>query len=67
MQGTGEHPARDPWGKEFTATYCPDRHKVAGKTLAGGFCFILDGFQGDADFIAALFSLNSHCDELVPF
>lgn len=53
------HPATDPWGAAFSDSYCPDRLKVAGKPIAGQFHFILDGFQGDADFIAALFSLKS--------
>jgi hypothetical protein len=31
---------------------------MAGTLIAGGWKFVLDGFQGDQDFIAALFSLN---------
>ena len=41
------------------ASYYPDRRAVAGKPIAGGFRFVLDGVQGDADFIAHMFKLNS--------
>ena len=56
--GLGKHPHEDPWSKPFSKTYCPDRLKLAGSALAGPFTFVLDGIQGDADFVASLFSLK---------
>lgn len=57
--GTGVYPSCDPWGKAFSETYEPSRAALAGSLLAGGWKFVLDGFQGDADFIAHIFTLNS--------
>ena len=31
---------------------------MAGKPIAGGFKFVLDGVQGDADFMAHIFDLK---------
>ena len=57
-QGLGKHPHEDPWGEKFSEDYCPERFLRAGTALAGPFTFILDGIQGDADFIASLFTLQ---------
>lgn len=57
-QGLGKHPHEDPWGKKFSEDYYPERFSRAGTALAGPFTFILDGIQGDADFIASLFTLQ---------
>lgn len=54
----GRHPERDPWGKKFGFSYHPERARMANQQLAGGFKFILDGIQGDADFVSAMFQLN---------
>ena len=56
--GVGRHPAEDPWQRPFSPSYYPNRHKIAGSPISGRFTFCLDGVQGDADFIAALFELK---------
>ena len=56
--GLGIHPHCDPWGRAFSETYFPNRWRKAGSRLSGRFNYVLDGVQGDADFIAAVFSLN---------
>ena len=57
-QGLGVHPHEDPWGVPFSESYCRDRWLRAGSRLCGPYTFALDGIQGDADFVAALFQLN---------
>ena len=57
-QGLGIYPSSDPWGRPFTEEYYPERMKQAGLALCGSFKYILDGIQGDADFVAAMFLLN---------
>lgn len=61
-QGNGEYPAVDPWGVEFSATYTPERQKVANTRIMGPWHACLDGVQGDADFIAHLFHLKRRFD-----
>lgn len=56
--GLGVHPHSDPWGVAFGADYCPDRARKAGSPISGCWTYALDGIQGDADFIAAIFSLS---------
>lgn len=56
--GLGVHPHSDPWGFAFGGDYCPDRARKAGSPISGCWTYALDGIQGDADFIAAIFSLN---------
>ncbi len=58
--GLGLHPEFDPWGRPFDSDYYPEYFKKKGTPLAGPFTFILDGVQGDADFIAAMFQLNRY-------
>lgn len=58
FSGQGTFPYTDPWGRPFDESYFPDRLRVAGTRIAGQFTFVLDGVQGDADFIAHIFSLN---------
>ena len=54
------HPDCDPWGQAFSPTYEAERYRKAGTPIAGGqFYGILDGVQGDADFIAHIFDLQS--------
>lgn len=57
-QGLGIHPHQDPWGQPFSEAHHPKRFAVAGSRLSGEFTYALDGVQGDADFVAALFNLN---------
>ena len=57
-QGLGVYPSSDPWGRPFTEEYYPERMKQAGLALCGPFKCVLDGIQGDADFVAAMFLLN---------
>ena len=56
--GLGVHPHQDPWDRPFTEEYFPDRWLKAGQRLSGPFTYVLDGVQGDADFISAMFQLN---------
>ncbi len=56
--GLGVHPECDPWGKKFSADYYPNRYEIAGTRISGPFTYCLDGIQGDADFVASLFSLQ---------
>ena len=58
MQGIGLHPSQDPWNIPFSETYYPELWKIAGSRIAGPWTFCLDGVQGDADFIAAIFDLK---------
>ena len=51
IQGLGVWPSHDP-------CCSPLNSEMAGKRLCGPFCFVLDGLQGDADFIASLFELQ---------
>jgi hypothetical protein len=52
----------DPWGQAFDDMYEPQRAKRAGQQIAGGWKFVLAGFQGDADFISHLFFLEKSLD-----
>lgn len=52
------YPSCDPWGRCFDANYMPSRAKLAGNAITGPYHFILDGFQGDADWIAKTFQLT---------
>lgn len=56
--GLGLHPEVDLWGRPFDLHYYPNYFRKKGTPLAGPFKFVLDGVQGDADFIAAIFELN---------
>ena len=58
LEGLGVHPDTDPWGRRFSADFHADRWTIAGTPIAGRWTFCLDGVQGDADFVAAMFSLN---------
>lgn len=62
--GQGTHPHCDPWGWEFSPEYECERWKKAGSRLAGPYTFVLDGIQGDADFIAAMFNLKRHMNKI---
>ena len=54
LKGTGVFPAADPWGKEFTREYHRKRFEVAGQKICGQFRVVLDGIQGDQDYIRVL-------------
>ena len=58
LPGKGLHPECDPWGCSFSETYHPNRAQKANTRIAGRFHMVLDGVQGDADFIAAIFKLK---------
>ena len=58
MKGLGVHPHTDPWGRCFSMDFHPDRWKLAGTPLSGNYVYCLDGVQGDADFVAAMFGLK---------
>lgn len=58
MQGCGIHPSADPWGRPFDMSYYPALASAAGKPICGPYKFILDGMQGDADYVAHTFSLT---------
>lgn len=57
--GLGVHPLADPWGTPFSDHYNPDRYQRAGTRICGDYTACMDGIQGDADFVAAMFGLNS--------
>lgn len=61
------HPDRDPWDRPFSADYERGRWEKAGTRLAGPFTFVLDGVQGDADFVAAMFGLQRAMTTMVSF
>ena len=42
----------------FTDYHFPERKGKSGTRLAGHYRFALDGIQGDADFVAAMFNLQ---------
>ena len=54
--GNGLYPYHDPWGRSFTKDYCKSRWALRGQPIAGGYRAILEGIQGDQDFIRILFS-----------
>ena len=58
LPGRGFHPECDPWGRPFSENYHSNRAQKANTRIAGRFHMVLDGVQGDADFIAAIFKLN---------
>ena len=60
MRGIGVHPSADPWGRDFNQDYYPRRFDKAGTRISGDFTYALDGIQGDADFVAAIFNLQRY-------
>ena len=56
--GTGVYPAVDPFGTEFSSSYMPQRHKLAGRRIAGDFVCIFDGLQADLEFVKKVFCLQ---------
>ena len=52
-QGSGTYPSVDAWGENFK-----DRHRSApsGQRIAGDYVAVLEGVQGDQDFIRILFN-----------
>ena len=60
--GTGCFPTTDPWGREFTKTFHPQRMKLGGKKICGDFVAILEAVQADQDFIRILFKPDRPLD-----
>ena len=56
--GAGTYPTADPYGRPFSTSYMPDRHRVGGKPIAGEYRFLFDGVQADQDYCRLLFGLN---------
>lgn len=54
--GTGRYPSHDPWNKPFSKDYCKSRWVLSGQLIADGYTSVLEGIQGDQDFIRILFS-----------
>ena len=52
-QGDGVYPETDPWGGEFKDRW---RASLAGQRIAGQYVSVLEGIQGDQDFIRILFN-----------
>lgn len=52
-RGRGVWPDRDPWGESFGDSYFPDMKELAGQALCGGWRAVLDGLQGDQDWLVA--------------
>lgn len=67
LWGHGVHPHKDPWDREFSADYERERWAKAGTRLAGPFTFVLDGVQGDADFVSAMFGLQRDMARMASF
>lgn len=55
IPGAGLWPSTDWNGKPFSPSHYPRWHKLAGTELAGGWRGILDGIQGDQDFLHKVF------------
>lgn len=55
IPGAGIWPSHDWNGKPFSPSHYPRWHKLAGTELAGGWRGILDGIQGDQDFLHKVF------------
>lgn len=53
---SGLWPSADPWGKEFSSAYMPEWARLAGSLLAGGFRGVLDGVQGDQEWVFKTFA-----------
>lgn len=56
------YPSVDPWGNEFPEG--SKRWKMAGRQIASQYRAVLEGIQGDQDFIRILFQPNRL---LIPF
>ena len=54
--GTGRYPSHDPWNRPFSKDYCKSRWVLSGQWIADGYTSVLEGIQGDQDFIRILFS-----------
>ena len=57
-RGDGRYPAEDPWGHRFSSSYYPHRAGIAGQPIAAGFRAVVDGFQGDQEWVKKMFSLT---------
>ncbi len=53
--GTGVYPSHDPWGRAFSKEYDKRRFQLSGQRIAGQYVGILDGVQGDQDYIRVMF------------
>lgn len=49
--GTGRHPYADPWGVPFSDSYWPDLYAAAGSQIAARWRGVLDGLQGDQEWL----------------
>ena len=58
FQGNGLWPTHDWDGKKFTKTHYPKWHSLAGTQLCGGWRGVLDGIQGDQDFLHKVFNFK---------
>lgn len=58
FQGSGLWPTHDWDGKKFTKTHYPKWHSLAGTQLCGGWRGVLDGIQGDQDFLHKVFNFK---------
>ena len=56
--GTGRYPSKDPFGQDFSADYMPERWKLSGQFIAGGYFAVLDGIQSDQEFLKRIFNLK---------
>lgn len=54
--GIGRFPSCDPWGQPFSKQYYPHRMALANQRIAGDYVAVLEGIQGDQDYIRILFS-----------
>jgi len=58
MQGNGLWPTHDWEGKEFRDKHYPRWFALAGSEICGGWRGVVDGYQGDQDFLHKVFQFK---------
>ena len=64
-QGNGLWPTHDWDGREFSHNHHPRWFRLGGSELCGGWGGVMDGVQGDQDFLHKIFQFKRHLDWLV--
>ena len=64
-QGNGLWPTHDWDGREFSHNHHPRWFRLGGSELCGGWRGVMDGVQGDQDFLHKIFQFKRHLDWLV--
>ena len=55
VQGNGLWPDRDWEGTAFSDVHFPEWYALAGSELCGGWRGVVDGYQGDQEFLHKIF------------